>query len=114
MQYGQDDVDEPESDEEDGGEPLSCRWPSQFHLAEEAGVTTNEEDADGHQDADRVHHGEAQGACWYFERFALKSKTKIQLHIILMRRNIVYVSKAALRKLWRDDGVERKMALPNT
>ena len=109
LQYGQDDADEPESDEEDGGKPLSRCQPSQFLLAEEAGVTTNQEDADGHHRADRVrHHGEARGACGYFKRFALKSKTKIQPHIILMRRNIVTVSKAALRKLWRDR-VERKM-----
>ena len=109
LQYGQDDVHEPESDEEDGEEPLSCSRPSQFRLAKEAGITTNQEDADDHHGADRVqHHGEAQGACWYFKRFALKSKTKIQPHIILMRRNIVTVSKAASPKLWRD-GVECKM-----
>ena len=90
LQYGQDDVNEPENDEEDGGESLFCCRPSQFRLAEEAGVTTNEEDADGHHGADRVqHHGEDQGAGQYFKCFDLKSKTKIQSHIILMRRNIV-------------------------
>ena len=54
LQYGQDDVDEPESDEEDGREPLSCRRPSRFPLAEEAGITMNQEDADDHHGADRV------------------------------------------------------------
>ena len=43
-----------------------------------------------------------------FKRFALKSQKKIQPHIILMRRNIVAVSKAVLPKLWRH-GVEGKM-----